>query len=76
MPTLLHAVCLLPCPALLQEYMLRMTGMGWFVGCLSCEQLSRLAVCCWPYAPRVLFLGTEIMQQREELLKTRALLCV
>jgi hypothetical protein len=56
--------------------MLRMTAMGWFVGCLSCEQLSRLAVCCWPYAPRVLFLGTEIMQQREKLVQTRTQMCL
>jgi hypothetical protein len=37
--------------------------MGWFIGSLNYEQLSRLAVMSWPYGMRVLFLGTEIMQQ-------------
>lgn len=55
----------------LQEYMLRMAAMGWFVGCLTYAQLSRLAVLSWPYPMRVLFLGNEIMQQREKLLQQR-----
>jgi hypothetical protein len=37
--------------------------MGWFVGSLNYEQLSRLAVMSWPYGMRLLFLATEIMQQ-------------
>jgi hypothetical protein len=56
---------------MLQEYMLRMTGMGWLVGCLTYEQLSKLAVNTWPYPMRVLFLGTEVMQQQERLVKMR-----
>lgn len=51
--------------------MLRMTGMGWLVGCLTYEQLSKLAVNTWPYPMRVLFLGTEVMQQQERLVKMR-----
>lgn len=37
--------------------------MGWFVGTLTYQQLSRLAVASWPYGIRLLFLATEIMQQ-------------
>lgn len=37
--------------------------MGWFIGTLTYEQLSRLAVMSWPYGMRLLFLATEIMQQ-------------
>lgn len=55
----------------LQEYTLRMAAMGWLVGCLTYEQLSRLAVLSWPYPMRVLFLGNEIMQQRERLVQQR-----
>lgn len=53
------------------QYMLRMAAMGWFVGCLTYGQLSKLAVMSWPYPMRVLFLGNEIMQQREKLLQQR-----
>jgi hypothetical protein len=56
---------------LLQEYMLRMIAMGWLVGCLTHQQLSKLAVNTWPYPMRVLLFGTEVMQQRERLVKMR-----
>lgn len=54
-----------------KEYILRLAAMGWFVGCLSYEQLSRLAVMSWPFGMRVLFLAAEIMQQRERLVQQR-----
>lgn len=41
--------------------------MSWFIGCLSFEQFSKLAVCSWPYAVRTLFVATHIMEQREKL---------
>lgn len=53
------------------QYKLRMACMGWFIGALSYEQLSRLAVMSWPYGMRVLFLGNEIMQQHERAAKQR-----
>jgi hypothetical protein len=55
----------------LQEYILRMTAMGWFVGVLTYGQLSRLAVQTYPYPMRVLFLGTEVMKHRERLEQQR-----
>jgi hypothetical protein len=57
--------CLLCCPVgvWLSQYKLRMAAMGWFCGTLTCEQLSRLAVACWPYGMRLLFFANEIMQQ-------------
>jgi hypothetical protein len=51
-----------------------MTAMSWFCGSLSYEQLSKMAVLSWPYAPRALFIATEIMQQWERLVKQRQLL--
>jgi hypothetical protein len=62
---------LLPLLLLLQEYVLRMTAMGWFVGLLTYEQLSRLAIQTYPYPMRVLFLGTEVMKHREKLEQQR-----
>jgi hypothetical protein len=53
------------------QYKLRLAGMGWFIGTLTYEQLSRLAVMSYPFPPRVLFLATEIMQQRQQLLQCR-----
>lgn len=58
-----------------KEYCVRLTGMGWFIGCLSYTQLSKLAVMCWPYGMRVLFLATEIMRHREHVNKQRLQLC-
>jgi hypothetical protein len=46
-----------------KEYGLRLAVMGFFAGCLTYQQLSKLAVLSWPFAMRMLFLGTEIMQQ-------------
>jgi hypothetical protein len=45
--------------------------MGWFIGALTYRQLSCLAVMSYPYAMRVLFLATEVMQQRKKLLSCR-----
>jgi hypothetical protein len=45
------------------QYKLRLVAIGWFVGSLTYEQLSRLAVACWPYSMRAMFLAREIMQQ-------------
>jgi hypothetical protein len=56
------------------QYKLRMAAMSWFIGCLSFEQFSKLAVCSWPYAVRTLFVATHIMEQREKLLKQRTAL--
>lgn len=62
------AVCAC-CPACCHvQYKLRLAAMGWFLGALTYRQLSRLAVMSYPYAMRVLFLATEIMQQRKKLL--------
>lgn len=49
-----------------------MTAMGWFIGCLTFEQLSQIAILSWPYAPRCLFVATEVMQHREKLIEQRA----
>jgi len=54
-----------------KEYMLRTAALGWFLGTLSYEQLSRVSVMCWPYAMRPLFFATEIMQQRDKLMQRR-----
>lgn len=53
------------------QYKLRMTAMSWFIGSMSFEQLSRLTVLSWPFAPRTLFIATEVMQQREKLVQQR-----
>jgi hypothetical protein len=53
------------------QYKLRFAAMGWFIGALTHRQLSRLAVMSYPYAMRVVFLATEIMQQRKQLLNCR-----
>jgi hypothetical protein len=39
--------------------------MGWFVGNLTGEQLSRMAVVSWPYGVRLLFIAGEILQQTQ-----------
>lgn len=66
-------VCLPACLPVMHvsQYKLRLAGMGWFIGTLTYGQLSRLAVMSFPYAPRVLFLATEIMQQRQLLQQRR-----
>lgn len=38
--------------------------MGWFIGSLTYEQLTRLAVASWPYSVRLLFVANEIKQWR------------
>lgn len=62
--------CILPpcCSLILScvQYKLRMAAMSWFIGCLSFEQFSKLAVLSWPYAMRTLFVATEVMQQWEK----------
>ena len=62
--------CLLPVLHV-SQYKLRLAGMGWFIGTLTYEQLSKFAVMSYPYAPRVLFLATEIMQQWQLLQQRR-----
>ncbi len=48
--------------------------MSWFIGSISYEQLSKLAVMSWPYAPRTLFIATEISQQWRKLKQRQQLL--
>jgi hypothetical protein len=61
-PCCLHCTACRPCNS---QYKLRLAAMSWFVGSLTYEQLSRLAVASWPYAMRLLFVATEIMQQSQ-----------
>jgi hypothetical protein len=60
------SVCCLP-----TQYKLRMAAMGWFIGSLTFEQLSKVAVLSWPYAPRNVFVATEVMQHWEKLTEQR-----
>jgi hypothetical protein len=53
------------------QYKLRMAAMGWFIGSLTFEQLSKVAVLSWPYPARCVFVATEVMQQWEKLMEQR-----
>jgi hypothetical protein len=53
------------CAASVVQFKLRLAALTFFAGCLTYEQLSRASVMCYPYTMRLLFLATEIMQQRD-----------
>lgn len=49
-----------------KEFILRMAGMTWFLGCLSWKQLSKAVVLCWPFTLRPSLLATEIQKRYEQ----------
>jgi len=49
-----------------KEFILRMAGMTWFIGCLSWQQIAKATVLCWPYTLRPSLLAREIWKHAEK----------